>query len=818
MASAKGLALSNESVTRAIIECATDAIVTIDDRSTVLSANDSVDRIFGYSPQDLIGQSLTVLMPPELRARHLAAMARFQASGAKSFPWQAVRLPGLRKDGKAIELEISFGQFTDDGSRRFVGIIRDVSEHVSAERKMREGEARYRDLFENSPLGHHSLGPDRQFIAVNTAFLDLLGYSKEELIERKSLPDLLSPSDVERFDRHWEVLKRGGAVDNVPYTIVRKDGSTRNVLISATAARDDAGRIVSTRGTMLDVTQLRRAEESVRRISERYRSLVDHNLAGVYFTRADGSVFDCNDAFAQILEFESREELLASSPSDFYVHATDRDALLARLQTERFVTGIESTFRTRSGASKWVLQNLAWMSRPGEEPRIEASVFDITARKMAEDRLNYQARHDSLTGLPNTATFEERVRHSIEAARNTHRHTAVLYLDLDGFKLINDTLGHHIGNDLLQLIAYRLQSAIRQEDMVARLGGDEFTIVAPALRSAEDAARIAEKISRVFAEPFLLTGREISVTVSIGIAVSPADGEDPETLLRNADIAMYRAKELGRNTFVFCSKSGSRRAMERMSLESDLRGALGRNELQLHFQPQIEAGTGSVIAVEALLRWQHPSRGLILPTEFISIAEESRLIVPIGEWVLREACRQAAKWNRSAAPLRVSVNLSPRQFSDERFVQIIEEVLRETALRPDLLELEITEGAAMQNPEEALETLRALKRIGVRISIDDFGTGYSALTYLSRFPLDALKIDQSFVQEIGEGRPNSPIISAVIALAHQLSLSVVAEGVETEQQSVFLRDAKCEHLQGFFFAHPLPPDELEPLLASRIIV
>jgi len=808
--------LPNESVAGAIIECATDAIVTIDDKSTILSANNSVDRVFGYSPRDLIGKSLTVLMPPELRSRHLAAMARFQESGAKSFPWQAVRLPGQRKDGTVIELEISFGEFTDNGSRRFVGIIRDVTEHVVSERKMREGEARYRDLFENSPLGHHSLGPDRQFSAVNTAFLDILGYTKEELIGRKSLRDILAPSDAERFDRHWDVLERGGAVDNVAYTIVRKDGSPRSVLISASAARDEAGRIVTTRGTMLDVTQLRRAEESVRRISERYRSLVDHNLAGVYFTRADGSVFDCNDAFAQILGFASREELLASSPSDFYVHTTDRDALLARLQTERFVTGIESTFRTRDGASKWVLQNLAWMSRPGEEPRIEASVFDITSRKMAEDRLNYQARHDSLTGLPNAAMFEERVRHAIDAARNTRRHTAVLYLDLDGFKLINDTLGHHIGNDLLQLIASRLKSALRQEDMVARLGGDEFTIVAPAIRSADDAARIAEKISRIFAEPFLLAGREVSISVSMGIAVSPADGEDPETLLRNADIAMYRAKEIGRNTYVFCSKSGSRRALERMSLETDLRGALGRKELQLYFQPQIEAGTGAVIAVEALLRWQHPSRGLILPNEFISIAEESRLIVPIGEWVLREACRQAAKWNRSA-PLRVSVNLSPRQFSDERFLQIIQEILRETALSPELLELEITEGAAMQNPEEALETLRALKRLGVRISIDDFGTGYSALSYLTRFPLDALKIDQSFVQEIGEGHPNSPIISAVIALAHQLRLSVVAEGVETEQQSEFLRGANCEHLQGFFFVHPLPADELERVLASRII-
>lgn len=817
MASASNRRPPSESVTRAIIECATDAIVTIDENSTILSANASVDRIFGYSPSELIGKSLTILMPPELRSRHLAAMARFRTSGTRSIPWQAVRLPGQRQDGTLIELEISFGRFADGPSPRFVGIIRDVTEHVQAERKLREGEARYRDLFENSPIGHHSLGPDRRFTAVNAALLETLGYDREELVGRKGLSELMPANDVERFEKHWSVLERGGCVDNVAYTIIRKDGLHRNVLISATAARDEAGRVVATRGTMLDVTQLRRAEESVRRISERYRSLVDHNLAGVYFSRPDGSVFDCNDAFAEILGFMSREEFLASPPFEFYVQAEDREAVLNQLQREKIVTGVESTLRTRDGTPKWVLQNLALVNRPGEEPRIEASVFDITARKMAEDRLNYQARHDSLTGLPNAALFEERVRHAVDSARNTRRHAAVFYLDLDGFKLINDTLGHHVGNDLLQLIAGRLQRALRHEDTVARLGGDEFTIVAPSLRAPEDAASIAEKISAVIAEPYLLARRELFVTVSIGVAVAPGDGDDPETLLRNADIAMYRAKELGRNTFVFCSKSGSRRVLERMALETDLRSALSRNEMQLHFQPQIEAGSGSIVAVEALLRWQHPTRGLILPNEFIPIAERSRLIIPIGEWVLRQACLHAAKWNRAVAPVRVSVNLSPRQFSDDRFLQIVHDALREADLRPDRLELEITEGAAMENPEEALHILRSLKEMGVRISIDDFGTGYSALAYLTRFPIDALKIDQSLVQEIADEHANSPIISAVIALAHQLSLSVVAEGVETEQQSAFLRRAQCEHMQGFLFAYPQPADELEPLLAARTI-
>jgi diguanylate cyclase (GGDEF)-like protein len=441
-------------------------------------------------------------------------------------------------------------------------------------------------------------------------------------------------------------------------------------------------------------------------------------------------------------------------------------------------------------------------------------MFDVTARKLAEERVAYQAHHDGLTGLPNPDQFRARLDAAVEAARRTRRLAAVMFLDLDNFKAVNDTRGHAIGNQLLQLVAFRLERVLRPEDTVARLGGDEFTIVAGSMHSKADASLVAEKILTTLTRPYLLEGREIYISASIGIAMCPEDGSDHDTLLRKADIAMYHAKELGRNRFVFCSHAGNERAVAQMTLESDLRRALDRKEFIVHFQPQIESRTGEVVALEALVRWQHPERGILMPAEFIPVAERAHLIVPIGEWVLREACRRAAQWHAVSPNLRVAVNLSSIQFQQADFEEMIDRVLRETGVPPGLLELEITESVAMRNPEVALDILRSLKSKGIRISIDDFGTGYSSLSYLSRFPIDSLKIDQRFVRDIERGGADSMIISAVIALAHQLKLTVVAEGVETETQAEFLRERNCEHQQGFLFSHPLPADEIDFLLGN----
>jgi diguanylate cyclase (GGDEF)-like protein/PAS domain S-box-containing protein len=798
---------------RHLVDAASDAIVAIDESGTVLSANPAVRAIFGWEPEELIGRNLTVLMPKDLRPAHVDGLRRHLEEG--KHVRRTVRFPGLRKDQQIVELEISYGEYVGANGSEFIGIIRDVTAEAEFGRRLNEDEERYRDFFQNAPIGFHRLGPDGTYLTINNAELAMLGYEYTELVGKKSLRDLIVPEQRESFDRNIEVLEATGEVRHVDYTLLAKDRRRVDVRLSATALRDAAGKIVATRGTIVDVTFEHETLSALRDLNRQYRVLFERNLAGIFRGNLEGRVVECNDAYAQILGYENREQFLADSGIDPVLDSRERDGLYARLVDEKALSNVEIVVRQRDGSPIWVVENLSLIDDvPGQSPVIEGTVFDVTARKLAEERVAYQAHHDGLTGLPNPEQFRTRLEAAIEAAKRSHRQVAVFFLDLDNFKSINDTRGHEIGNQLLQLVAFRLERGLRPEDTVARLGGDEFTIVAGSMHSKADAALVAEKVLATLTRPFLLEGRELYISASMGIAMSPEDGVDHATLLRKADIAMYHAKELGRNRFVFCSHAGSEAAVAQMTLESDLRRALERKEFIVHFQPQIESRTGEVVALEALVRWQHPERGLIMPTEFIPVAERAHLIVPIGEWVLREACRQAVKWRETSPKLRVAVNLSSVQFQQADFEEMIDRVLRETGIPPDMLELEITESVAMRNPELALEILRSLKSKGIRISIDDFGTGYSSLSYLSRFPIDSLKIDQRFVRDIERGGADSLIISAVIALAHQLKLTVVAEGVETELQATFLRERNCEHQQGYLFSHPLPADEIDFLLGN----
>jgi diguanylate cyclase (GGDEF)-like protein len=389
-------------------------------------------------------------------------------------------------------------------------------------------------------------------------------------------------------------------------------------------------------------------------------------------------------------------------------------------------------------------------------------------------------------------------------------------VDVDHFKLINDTLGHAIGDRLLQGLAERFLTCVREDDSVARMGGDEFTFVFGGLSKVEDAARMAEKVLRAVTHPFCLDGHDLHVTASVGIAVYPGDGDGPESLLQSADAAMYRAKEQGRNNYQLCTPGMNDRALERMALEGRLRRALDGEELVLHYQPLVEAATGKVVGTEALLRWQHPERGLLMPDQFIPVAEDSRLILPIGDWVLRVACRQLRSWHEAGFPeLRMSVNLSARQFQQPGLVASIRDALEGAGLGPRFLELEITESIAMSNVGWTAEVLKALRAMGIRISIDDFGTGQSSLSYLKHFPLSTLKIDRSFVRDMASDPEDEAIASAVIALAHVLGLSVIAEGVETDAQLALLRRAGCEEYQGYLFSRPVSPGALLELLVAK---
>jgi len=511
------------------------------------------------------------------------------------------------------------------------------------------------------------------------------------------------------------------------------------------------------------------------------------------------------------------KEVVGKSADELFPHIREQavDEMLRRALGGETVAAPDVQFTVpQTGRHGWV----SAVYRPhsdanGKIVGVIGLIRDITERKSAEQQIEYQAYHDALTGLANRRLFQEHLSLALALAQRRHSFVAVLFLDLDHFKIVNDSLGHSVGDALLKQVAKRLRHAVREGDTVARVGGDEFTIVLQEIQRPDDAAAIAKKVIRSIADPIEVNGHKLYVTTSIGVTVYPRDGEDAETLLKNADAAMYRAKGEGRNTYQMATSELSRTTAERMMLESGLHQAMETGEFEVHYQPQIDLETMQLVGMEALLRWKHPERGLIGPVEFIGLAEERGMILLIGDWVLREACREAKRFHdRGLKTLRVSVNISARQFRDESLLWTVESALSEAGLDPRALELEITESVAMEDVELTMSTLAELRRSGVSIAIDDFGTGHSALSYLKRFPIDALKIDKSFIQDLPGGYADSAIVASVIQLANGLGIRVVAEGVETVEQIEFLREHACREVQGHYFSTAVPPAEIAKLL------
>jgi diguanylate cyclase (GGDEF)-like protein/PAS domain S-box-containing protein len=521
--------------------------------------------------------------------------------------------------------------------------------------------------------------------------------------------------------------------------------------------------------------------------------------------------------------FGIAEDSVNSSSDSFWnlIHPDDREAV-----KEAFVAAIKAEkpydqdYRIvlPNGVTQIIhVQGRTEYGSDGRGLRMHGTIQDITERKRAEEQIRHLAFYDSLTSLPNRMLFKEQLNQALQSARREERYVAILFLDLDNFKRVNDTLGHTIGDLLLQDVGARLAQCIRAEDSiarnpseqanlsVARLGGDEFTVLLGRIANTQDAAKVAQRIIDSLAEPILLDGHELFVSTSIGIAVYPFDGEETETLIKNADAAMYHAKSTGRSRYHFYNPSMNATALEKLNLERSLRKALERDEFVLYFQPLVHGETGEIIGNEALLRWNHPERGLVLPGEFIPLAEETGLIVPIGHWAIESACKQNMLWQQSGLPcVPVMVNLSSLQFHDPKFVNKVEEILTATQLPPRYLNLELTESMLIHDSEHNMATLLDLRRLGIGLSIDDFGTGFSSLNYLKRFPVDHLKIDQSFVRDITRDPSNSAIALAIIALARSLNLGVVAEGVETKEERDFLRSHGSPDMQGYLFCEPQP--------------
>ena len=685
-----------------------------------------------------------------------------------------------------------------------------------------EREQHFRAYFEQAAVGMAATNPDKGWIEVNDAMCAMLGYARDEMLTRTWL-DLTHPED--RGDNLVLLHQmRSGGLDSATLDkrYIHKAGHVVHVHIAVQAVRHADHSLHYIVLLVEDVSARKHHEDMLGRLAR----ILDESSDEIYMLDARTHRFLFANTGAQRNLGYSIEELRALTPTDIEPRFSRDDfiKLVAPLQSAGNDGARREGEHRRKDGTVYPIEARLYLSLNDDTPVIVAIIQDTTERRGLEAQLRHQATHDALTGLANRTFFQEALEKAMAHARRRHTLMAILFVDLDAFKDINDSLGHEYGDQLLREIATRLTSVLRREDwvarpdhLVARQGGDEFTILLQDLVSVDDITRITDRLLGEIARPFSLKETSMHVTASIGITVFPFDDADSEGLLRNADVAMYEAKEAGGDSYAFYAAAMSAEIKERRTIEDGLRRALESDQLLLYYQPQIDLHTGRVVGAEALIRWQHPERGLIAPGAFITIAEESGLIVALGEWVLKNACLQSQHWKeRGLADLRIAVNLSARQFKERDLLATVTRILTETGLDPatDLLELEVTESTLMDDMGKAAETLEALRDMGVKIALDDFGTGYSSLNYLKRFRINTLKIDQSFVRDIARNTEDAAIASVIITLGHSLGLTVVAEGVESRQQLEILRAAGCDEIQGYYYSPPLPAAAFEEWLAA----
>ncbi len=801
-----------------LLDTMADGMYGVDTHGLCTFVNQSFLRILGYERvEDLLG-------------RHIHELIHHSHADGSPYPHEQCRAYRTylenrdchvddevfwRRDGTSFPVEYWSYPMRQNGA--VVGAVvtfQNISERRQANEKLRAARQMLQNIIDTVPNFVFWKDRDFRYLGCNEAFARLAGLQCPEEIVGMDDHALIWEKYAELYQRYdAQVIASGIPKNNIIEPMGMRDGTALCLETSKVPLRDDQGQIIGVLGVFQDITVRMHAEEKLRQAAKVFESTME----GVMITDAGSAIVAVNPAFTEITGY-TEAEVIGKNPrlrSSGHHDRTFYQAMWDSIRQKGSWRG-EIWNRRKTGETypEWLTINTV-RDETGKIANYVGVFTDISQLKRSEAELDYLAHHDPLTALPNRLLFNARLEYAIQRAQREGTSLAVLFIDLDRFKTVNDSLGHPAGDQLLRNVATLLGTCVRGEDTVARLGGDEFVIILEGVGNSRDASAVAEKLLRTLDNRYDLDGQAVFISASIGISIYPADGQDGTTLLKNADAAMYQSKEEGRNTFRFYSAKLTRTARERLAMETELRRAIDKQEFVLNYQPQVDVSSGTIVGVEALVRWQHPQSGLISPLRFIPVAEETGLILPLGDWILTAACEQLQAWLASGLPpITLAVNLSPRQFQHRDLIRQVRTVLDATGLPPQLLELEITEGAIMERGEGAVTTLRALKDLGVKLAIDDFGTGYSSLAYLRRFPIDTLKIDQSFMRDIPHDTGAMEIAATIIAMARNLRLQVVAEGVEKLEQLAFLQRNDCGTYQGFLNSRPVTAEAFAALLRA----
>jgi diguanylate cyclase (GGDEF)-like protein/PAS domain S-box-containing protein len=808
--------LTPEQMLELITRKSLDAFIVSDTDNTVIVWSAYAETLFGWSGQEAIGAQLTTLIiPPEHHAAHEEGIKRFLQTGQLKNVNKRLELFGIHKDGRRLPLEMTVIPVQLGSETLFTSSIRDNSERYRHQQMLQQQAA----LLQLSRDAIIVTNMQDEIEFWNNGATSMFGYSADKAIGC-IYHELMGANCALPAERLKTILEATGYWDG-EMTCRKRDGAMLSVLSRYALERDHKGdpcRILITNTDISLQKEVQLHEALLVESEQRFQSLFEHHPDGVVHFDQSRRLTSANDAFVLMSSY-SRDEIL-STERPFLIAPEYTEELIGEI--DRALRGAPQTLETvllrKNGSRLDVSMILIPNVSNGQIIGVHGLVKDNSVHKNHERQIHHMATHDSLTGLPNRYFLEDRLQHAIEHAKRASTIVGVLFLDLNRFKLINDSLGHDKGDMLLGVIAERLKGAVREVDTVARLGGDEFVVVLENISDRAHSSKVASNILESIAKPVNVAGHMLSITTSIGSSFYPEDGEDPPTLLKHADLAMYEAKAAGHGLYRPYHAGMGTQAASRLLEENALRHAIDADELVVHYQPRINLATGKIACVEALVRWNHPWQGLVLPSRFIALAEEMGVIDALGTWVIRAACSELSRWYKAGiGPVAMSVNVSAHQLRSDSLYNTLITELERAPFPASALELEITETVFMQDMETARGALHKISALGIKLSVDDFGTGYSSLSQLKVLPVDALKIDQSFMHNLPEDDDNTTIVGATIAMARRMGLTVVAEGVSSFEQLQFLKENHCDQAQGYFFAFPLSADEFEPFLRTHLI-